>query len=210
MAWEDMRTIITYGLCIMMIIFVVGFSFAINDTIRKQNDISETTPEPATISAQAPTPIYDVPLDEDLQLYIIQQCETHNINSAIVIAMIWRESSYSADAIGDNGNSIGLMQIQEQFHHERKVRLGCTNLFNPYHNVTVGIDILSELIDTYDGNVEMALMAYNAGSTGAYRNWFSKGVYTNDYSQSVLEKSQNLHILEREKELWNSRNSNEI
>lgn len=199
---DAMRAIIAIGLCIILTIVCICTTTGEKPTVT--NDISETSAEPSTIPtiepAPEPNPIYNVPLDENLQLYTIQQCEEHNIDPAVVIAMIWQESRYSADAVGDNGNSIGLMQIQERFHHERMAELGCTDLFNPYDNVTVGIDILSALIDKYDGNVEMALMTYNAGPTGAYRNWFSQGIYTNSYSQSVLEKSQKIHILEREKE----------
>lgn len=135
---------------------------------------------------------YDVPLDYDLQDYIIHLCEEHHIDPAVVIAMIECESNFQADAIGDGGNSEGLMQIQSYYHAERMDRLGCTNLFDPFQNVTVGIDILAELIDYYEGNVEMALMAYNAGCSGAYEYWFSKGVYSNEYSRAVLATCQEL------------------
>ena len=130
---------------------------------------------------------YNVPLDYDLQLYIIQTCEELNIDAGVVMAMIFYESSYQADAIGDGGNSLGLMQIQERWHKERMERLDVDNLLNPYQNVTVGIDLLAELLDEYNGNVEMALMAYNAGRSGAEEYWFSKGEYSNDYSRKVVE-----------------------
>ena len=136
---------------------------------------------------------YNVPLDYDLQLYIIQTCEELNIDAGVVMAMIFYESSYQADAIGDGGNSLGLMQIQERWHKERMERLDVDNLLNPYQNVTVGIDLLAELLDEYNGNVEMALMAYNAGRSGAEEYWFSKGEYSNDYSQKVVELARLLN-----------------
>ena len=185
---------IAIGTCMMLMISIIGFCFAIGaEQNSTANDIPQTTLKTTTITTPKPTPVYDVPLNEDLQIYIIKQCNKHNIDPAVVIAMIWRESNYSADAVGDNGNSVGLMQIQERHHSERMTKLGCTNLYNPYDNVTVGIDILSGLITKYDGNVEMALIAYNAGPTGAHRNWFSQGIYTNKYSQAVLKKSQELY-----------------
>ena len=136
---------------------------------------------------------FDVPLDYDLQVYIIQTCEDLNIDAAVVMAMIFYESSYDASAIGDGGNSLGLMQIQERWHKERMERLDVTNLLHPYQNVTVGIDFLAELLDEYDGNVEMALMAYNAGRDGADEYWFSKGEYSNEYSQKVTELARLLN-----------------
>jgi soluble lytic murein transglycosylase-like protein len=136
---------------------------------------------------------YNVPLDYDLQLYIIQTCEELNIDAAVVMAMIFYESSYQADAIGDGGESLGLMQIKPRYHADRMERLDVTNLLHPYQNVTVGIDFLAELLDEYDGNVEMALMAYNAGRSGAEEYWFSNGEYSNEYSQKVTELARLLN-----------------
>lgn len=108
--------------------------------------------------------LYDVPLDKDLQLHIIETCEAYHIDPAIVMAMIWRESRYNADAVGDSGNSLGLMQIQPYWHGGRMERLGCEDLLDPYQNVVVGIDYLAESIERYDGDIAKALVAYNQGS----------------------------------------------
>lgn len=135
---------------------------------------------------------YDVPLDRELQDHIMKLCEIRSIDPAIVMAMIERESDYRADCIGDNGASKGLMQIQERHHKDRMETLNCTDLLDAYQNVAVGIDYLAELRDKYDGNIEMALVAYNMGPTGAYRNCFSNGVYSSSYSREVLENSKTL------------------
>lgn len=129
--------------------------------------------------------IYDVPLSDDLQLYIADLCAEHHMEPKIVLGVIEHESDFNASAVGDNGNSLGLMQIQSRWHKERMEQLGCDNLLDPYQNVTVGIDILSELLDTYQ-DTERALIVYNAGAAGAYNNWFQHGMYSNDYSSSVL------------------------
>ena len=107
--------------------------------------------------------LYAVPLDAELQHHIIQTCEEHHIDPAIVLAMIWRESGFRADAVGDNGNAFGLMQIQPYWHSARCERLGCDDLLDPYQNVVVGIDYLAESIERYDGDVAKALVAYNQG-----------------------------------------------
>lgn len=135
---------------------------------------------------------YDVPLDDELQFFIVNVCEEHHIDPAVVMAVIDTESDFNADAIGDNGASFGLMQIQERWHRERMDKLGVTNLLDPYQNVVVGIDYLVELLESYDGDMTKALMAYNAGQLGAYNLYFSRGVYTNDYSAEVLAEIENL------------------
>ena len=80
-------------------------------------------------STQPPTEQYeevkyfDVPLEEELQNYIFKLCEESSIDPALVIAMIYRESSYNQETIGDNGKSFGLMQIQPKWHQWRMEKL---------------------------------------------------------------------------------------
>lgn len=128
----------------------------------------------------------EIPLEPEVQSYIVELCDQNGIDPAIVFAIIWRESRYDADVIGDNGNAVGLMQIQERFHADRMARLGCDNLSNPLQNVTVGIDYLAELIGRQNG-VEWAVMAYNAGATGANRRGG-----TSDYARDVLAEAERM------------------
>ena len=127
--------------------------------------------------------LYDVPLEAELQLHIIQTCEEYHVDPAIVMAMIWRESRFHADSVGDGGNSLGLMQIQPRWHSGRMERLCCEDLLDPYQNVVVGIDYLAESIRRYDGDVAKALVAYNQGHYN--------GTVT-AYAKSVLEKAEEL------------------
>lgn len=126
----------------------------------------------------------DIPLDVALQYYIADICKERNIDASIVLAVIWKESRYEADAIGDGGKAQGLMQIQERWHAERMERLACENLLDPFDNVTVGIDFLDEMLDKGYG-VEWALTAYNGGEKRAheYRN---NGTIS-AYAAAVLE-----------------------
>ena len=132
---------------------------------------------------------YDVPLSEELQLHIFKECEKHNIAPDIIIEMIEKESNYKADAIGDDGKSFGLMQIQPKWHQERIDRLGCTNLLDPFQNVTVGIDYVAELKDK-NNDLYWVLMAYNAGPDKA-TEWFNNGIYS-DYAIEIVERASEL------------------
>ena len=107
---------------------------------------------------------YPVPLDHDLQAHIIRTCHAYEIDPALVMAVIQKESTFDAAAIGDSGNSAGLMQVQERWHRERMERLGVSDLLDPYQNTLVGIDYLAELLDKY--SVAEALTAYNSGTPG--------------------------------------------
>lgn len=133
--------------------------------------------------------IYPVNLDADLQRYIIETCEEYMINPSIIIAMCFYESSFNADAIGDNGECMGLMGISPRWCWPEMEKLNCPDMRDPYQNVTVGIDILAQKMVKYDGNPEMALMSYNAGDAGAHRLWFDKGIYSTTYSSNIMNMS---------------------
>ena len=126
---------------------------------------------------------YDVPLEQDLQDFVAGECEKRHIEPSVVFAMILRESGGQIDAVGDNGQAFGLMQIHPRWHYQRMLDLDCTNLHDAKQNVTVGIDILAELIENNSGDYAKALVCYNQGSY--------KGTVT-EYAQSILEKSTEL------------------
>lgn len=127
---------------------------------------------------------YDVPLDEDLQDHIFKLCDERGIDPEIVIAIIERESMYDASVVGDGGSAKGLMQIWNIWHKDRIDRLGCTDLLDPYQNVTVGIDFLSELYDMGRG-LEWTLTAYNGGFELANKH-LANGT-TSQYVECIYE-----------------------
>jgi hypothetical protein len=138
---------------------------------------------------------YNVPLDKETQDQIFKLCRAYGIDEKIVLAMCWRESLFRADAVGDNGHSFGLMQIQKRYHGERMERLGVDNLLDPVQNVTVGIDFIAELFHKY-GDIEKALVCYNCGEYGARQNFFNRGVYSSQYSRSVIGYANSLEVCE--------------
>ena len=149
------------------------------------DDIFEVEPEPEI-------DIYPVNLDANLQRYIIETCEEYTINPSIIIAMCFYESSFNVDAIGDNGAGMGLMGINPRWCWPEMEKLNCPDMRDPYQNVTVGIDIFAQKLAKYDGNIEMALMSYNAGDAGAHRLWFDKGIYSTTYSSNIINMSWDL------------------
>ena len=162
-----------------------GQAVTVEDSEASDN-IIEAEPEP---EPEPEIDIYPVDLDPDLQRYIIKTCEEYKINPSIVIAMCFYESSFNPDAVGDNGESMGLMGISPRWCWPEMERLNCPDMTDPYQNVTVGIDIIARKMAKYDGNPEMALMAYNAGDAGAHRLWFDKGIYSTTYSSNIMNMS---------------------
>lgn len=125
----------------------------------EENEIVEVTEPTEKVD------FYNVPLSEEIQLHIFEECEKHNISPSIVIALITMESYFDEYAKSAKGAE-GLMQVVPKWHEERMERLGCTDLFNPYDNITVGIDYLAELKEK-NSDLYWVLMAYNMGEDKA-------------------------------------------
>lgn len=126
--------------------------------------------------------VYPVPLDEDLQEYIIDKALAKEISPTLVFAIIGVESDYNVDEIGDGGKSYGLMQIYAAEHTERCKRLGAERLLEPKANIDVGIDYLAELFG-YEKSLEWVLMAYNGGVS--YANDMEAAGNVSEYAKRV-------------------------
>lgn len=131
----------------------------------------------------------DIPLDAELQIWVFDYCKDKKLNPYLIFAMCERESQYKADAVGDSGRSLGIMQIQEQWHQERMDRLGCTDLLNPYQNVTVGIDILIDLYSKCN-DIAWVLMAYNGGEAYANRNYSAGNI--SEYARYIITRAEEM------------------
>lgn len=131
----------------------------------------------------------DIPLDAELQIWVFDYCKDKKLNPYLIFAMCERESQYKADAVGDSGRSLGIMQIQEQWHQERMDRLGCTDLLNPYQNVTVGIDILIDLYSKCN-DTAWVLMAYNGGEAYANRNYNVGNI--SEYARYIMTRTEEM------------------
>lgn len=147
--------------------------------------VSQLKPIPEELEHAEAIEFFPVPLDHEIQAFVIRTCEDLNMDPAVIIAMIDQESDFREDCVGDNGEAVGLLQIQQKWHQERMDKLGVTDLMNPLQNVAVGIDYLAELLDKGNG-LEWALAAYNAGATGA-----SNGIGFG-YAAEVMENSEAL------------------
>lgn len=126
------------------------------------NAIATAIDNPEVYTKPLPDPVPVAQLETNN--HIDKMAKRYGLNPDIIKALIEEESGWCTSAEGDDGESIGLMQIQECWHKERMKRLGVTDLYDPEQNITVGCDILSELLNKY-GNYKDALSVYNSGNT---------------------------------------------
>ncbi|MSN25681.1 MAG: transglycosylase SLT domain-containing protein [Geobacter sp.] len=91
--------------------------------------------------------------------HLIKNCaDKYGVSPYLIKAVIHAESGYNPNAVSSKGAS-GLMQLMPATAKSLKV----TDRFNPKDNVEGGVKYLRFLLDTFSGDVSLALAAYNAG-----------------------------------------------
>jgi soluble lytic murein transglycosylase-like protein len=105
----------------------------------------------------------------------------YGVSSDLVGAIIRAESAYASDAVSPKGAQ-GLMQLMP----ETALSYGVSDSFDAEQNIRGGVHHLSDLIEKYDGDVKLALAAYNAGE-GAVQKYGGIPPYreTIDYIQKI-------------------------
>ena len=93
------------------------------------------------------------------------------------------ESQYNPLALSPKG-AMGLMQLMPQTASVMNV----SNSFSPHENIEGGVKYLRYLLDRYEGNLSLALAAYNSGET-AVKKWGTIPPFkeTQDYVRKIMQ-----------------------
>lgn len=98
--------------------------------------------------------------DERIEMAIEKSSAQYGVDPNLVRAIIKAESNFDANAVSSAG-AMGLMQLMP----ENCEALGVEDPLNIEQNIDGGVRHIKEYLDRYNGDVEMALMAYNGGPT---------------------------------------------
>ena len=98
------------------------------------------------------------PNEARLDRIVREAAERHQVDPALVKAVISTESGWNSRAISQKG-AIGLMQLIPTTAQ----RFGVGNPFDPEQNIEGGTTYLKALLDRYNGDLSKSLAAYNAG-----------------------------------------------
>lgn len=99
-----------------------------------------------------------------LDRLIVEAATRHQLDPLLIYLVMREESGFNYRAVSRAG-ARGLMQLMPATAR----RLGITNIHNPRENVEAGTRYLRWLIETFDGDVNLALAAYNAGESAVRR-----------------------------------------
>lgn len=118
----------------------------------------------------------------DLSNLIERHSARAELDPELVRAVIQAESGFDPTALSSKG-AMGLMQLMP----ETAVRLAVNDPYDPDENIRGGTDYLRELLELFDGRLELALAGYNAGPEAVRQfNGIPPFLETRGYVERVL------------------------
>lgn len=133
---------------------------------------TEEAVEPVECNEETFKYFEDIPLDKKIQFFTQELCNEYGVSYGFFIAMLESESTFNKDAIGDNGKSLGYMQINKPNWDRYDLDASMV-----YDNLEIGIRMLGELIEKYS-EFDDVVMAYKAGES-ALKSFKEKGIRLN-------------------------------
>jgi hypothetical protein len=118
---------------------------------------------PIPVAFDPAQPIPEVPFGAT----IYEAAKRHRVNPRIVAEMARAESGFRPSAVSYKG-ACGLLQIMPATG--RRFGLRRSELFDPKKNVDVATRYLAWLLERFEGKLEWALAAYNAGENAVQRH----------------------------------------
>jgi hypothetical protein len=156
-------------------------------TLRRRSTISSSLSASAAGASAKNSITVPVGQPPDELDRIVQDAATrHNVDPALVKAVITTESGWNPKAVSNKG-AVGLMQLIPGTAQ----RFGVGNSLDPAQNIEGGTTYLKSLLDRYQGDLPKTLAAYNAGEHAVD---LSGGVPAYPETQKYVQKVTNTYF----------------
>ena len=123
---------------------------------------------------------------DGVEKLVREASDRHRVDPALVRAVIETESNWNPKAWSHKGAG-GLMQLIPTTAQ----RWGAYDVFDPQQNIDAGVKHLKWLLERYNGNLDLALAAYNAGEGAVDR---VHGVPAYRETRNYVQKVQNAYF----------------
>lgn len=117
--------------------------------------------------------------------YIVESSRRYSIDPLLIYAQMHQESSFKISATSHKGAS-GLMQLMPATAR----RFGVTSIYDPRQNIDAGIRYMRWLLNTFNGDVVLALAGYNAGEGAVMKYGWNVPPYreTQEYVRRITSR----------------------
>jgi soluble lytic murein transglycosylase-like protein len=123
----------------------------------------------------------------DFEQIINQAAQKYDVDANLIRSVIKAESNFNPSATSPVG-AMGLMQLMPGTARE----LGVKNAYDPEENIMAGAKYLKMLLNRYEGQVDLALAAYNWGMGNLEKNPGRLPAETLNYVEEVTAYYKNL------------------
>ena len=125
--------------------------------------------------------------------HIEKYADHYKVDRHLVAAVIQQESNGNSKAVSHAGAK-GLMQLMPG----TAKLMGVQNVYDPEQNIAGGVKYLRQMLDKFDGNVTLALAAYNSGPGNVIKYGYKVPPFTEtqNYVKSIAQKMENLKFAE--------------
>lgn len=123
---------------------------------------------------------------------IAKAARTYGVETALIKAIIFAESGYNPRAVSKRGAMV-LMQLMPKTAEA----MGVTDGFNPEHNILGGVKYFKYLVTKFEGDISLALAAYNAGIKNVRKH---RGVPPFEVTKKYILKVMKYYRIYKEKQ----------
>lgn len=125
-------------------------------------DTESNTPEVDDSKTEPATQIYNegaLKCSDELNNYFSEAAEKYGVDAKLIKAIACAESNFDPTATSKSG-AMGIMQMMPSTAKE----CGVEDPYDPRQSIMGGTYYISQMLERYDGDVSLALAAYNAGA----------------------------------------------